>query len=133
MAVGSHSLPFAWLPTEPLHFCQHGAGPAGVWEDPNVHLHPVRSLGQNPKHTGVGLCQFPALSRAAFHALANPQGQPGQQASELQMVSPMSESQSQSVSPTGVSPQDAFGTRSLDRSSHDQPGGLYKPVSMVLA
>lgn len=64
MAVGSHSLPFAWLPNEPLHFCEHGAGPAGVWEDPNVHLHPVSSLGQNPKHTGVGLCQLPALSRS---------------------------------------------------------------------
>lgn len=90
-----------------------------------VHLYPAKPLGQNPKHTGVGLCQLPALSwsRLPCHSQSSGPARPAglrtrNDLSDVRISKPKR-------SPSGVIPQDAFGTRSLDRSSHDQPGGLY--------
>lgn len=127
MAVGSHS--FALFPGCPLSPSTSASLEPGLQvcgKTQKVHLHPVKSLGQNPKHTGVGLCQLPALSWSCLPCHSQSSG-PVRSAglgttnglSDVRIPKPKR-------SPTGVSPQDAFGTRSLDRSSHDQPGGLYK-------
>lgn len=68
----------------------------------------------------------------AFLAIANPpQGQPGPQASGPQVVSDFSIAEP-ARSPTRRKSPRRLGTLSLDRSSRDVPGGLCKPVSMVL-
>lgn len=96
-----------------------------MWRTQKVHLHPVKSLGQSPKLTGVGLCQLSALSwsRLPCHSQSSGPARPAglrttNGLSGVRIPKPKR-------SPTGVSPQEAFGTRSLDRSSHVQPGGLY--------
>lgn len=116
-------MPFEGCPLSPSTSASLEPGLQVCGRTQKVHLHPDKSLGQNPKHTGVGFCQLPAWSRLPCHSQSSGPARPAGLRttiglSDVRIPKPKR-------SPTGVSPQDAFGTRSLDRSSHDQPGGLY--------
>lgn len=120
--------PCPGLPIEPLHFGQPGAGPAGVWEDPEGPSPCSQVSSPEPKAHRCGLCQSQALSKSRlpchsqFSGPARPAGlRTTIGLSDVRISKPTRAPQLA----TGVRPQGAFGTRSLDRSSHDRPGGLY--------
>lgn len=82
--------------------------------------------GQSPAHTGAA-----SAGPASSQRLPSSPGS-ALQASGLQVLSPISKSQEGRGPRTSLRPPGRLGTRSLDRGSHDVPGGLCNQSPLVL-